>query len=138
MPPPTRISMLPSPSLSETESQARTENSGRLPAAGAQSSLLPDSTAPGIALSCGAEHEANPATDDWWDARRPAVVPFLPWPSEQPQDCTAPQLVFCTARPEALKPAKPGPHKPEPSRALDRASSGPGLGLEIFQALPGP
>ncbi|KAJ7723865.1 hypothetical protein B0H14DRAFT_3621871 [Mycena olivaceomarginata] len=91
MPPPTRMSMLPSPSPSETESQARTENSGRLPTAGAQSSLLPDSTAPGIALSCGAEHEADPATDDWWDARRPAVVPFLPWPSEQPQDRTAPQ-----------------------------------------------
>ncbi|KAJ7834554.1 hypothetical protein B0H14DRAFT_3461987 [Mycena olivaceomarginata] len=86
-----------------TEFQALTDDSPHLPAAGAQSRLrrhpavavharlLPDGTAPGILLSCGVEHEADPATDDWWDARRPAVVPFLPWPSEQPQDRTVPQ-----------------------------------------------
>ncbi|KAJ7451280.1 hypothetical protein B0H11DRAFT_2076371 [Mycena galericulata] len=79
MPPQTTMTMLPSPSLLETESQAQTDGSTHL------------LTAPGIALSCGAEHEADPATDDWWDARRPAVVPFLPWPSEQPQDRTEPQ-----------------------------------------------
>ncbi|KAJ7245284.1 hypothetical protein C8J57DRAFT_1679834 [Mycena rebaudengoi] len=84
--------MLPSPSPSETES---TDDSTHLllrrPAVAVHARLLPDSTAPGIALSCGAEHEADPATDDWWDARRPAVVPSLPRQPEQPQDRTAPQ-----------------------------------------------
>ncbi|KAJ7752220.1 hypothetical protein DFH07DRAFT_522945 [Mycena maculata] len=96
MPPQTTMPMPPSPSPSETESQAQTDDSTHLllrrrPAVPVHARLLPDSTAPGIALSCGAEHEADPATDDWWDVRRPAVVPFLPWPSEQPQDRTAPQ-----------------------------------------------
>ncbi|KAJ7452954.1 hypothetical protein B0H11DRAFT_2201077 [Mycena galericulata] len=79
MPPQTTMTMLPSPSPSETEFQTQINDSTHL------------LTAPGIALSCGAEHDADPATDDWWDARRPAVVPFLPWPSEQPQDRTEPR-----------------------------------------------
>ncbi|KAJ7348522.1 hypothetical protein DFH08DRAFT_1000436 [Mycena albidolilacea] len=101
MPPQTTVPMLPSSSPSETESQAQTDDSTHLllrhrpPAVAAHARLLPDSTAPGITLSCGAEHEIDPATDDWWDARRPAVVPYLPWPSEQPQDRTSPQRPPC-------------------------------------------
>ncbi|KAJ7268287.1 hypothetical protein C8J57DRAFT_1324828, partial [Mycena rebaudengoi] len=90
MPPQTTMPMLPSPSPSETEPQAQTDDSAHLllrrPTVAVHARLLPDSTALGIALSCGVEHEADPATDDWC-----AVVPFLPWPSEQPQDRTAPE-----------------------------------------------
>ncbi|KAJ6457932.1 hypothetical protein C8R45DRAFT_1081751 [Mycena sanguinolenta] len=95
MPPPTVMPMLLSPSASETESEPETEDSVLLLAAGAQSRLrrrpavavharlLPDNTAPGTALLCGAEHEQDPAEDDWWDAQRPAAVPFLPLPFDQ-------------------------------------------------------
>ncbi|KAF7351643.1 hypothetical protein MSAN_01596900 [Mycena sanguinolenta] len=93
--------MLLSPSGSETESEPETEDSVLLLAAGAQSRLrrrpavavharlLPDNSAPGTALLCGSEHDPDPAEDDWWDARRPAAVPFLPLPFDQER--TSPQ-----------------------------------------------
>ncbi|KAF8144230.1 hypothetical protein K438DRAFT_587588 [Mycena galopus ATCC 62051] len=95
MPPPPVMPMLLSPSLSETESEPETDDSVLLLAAGAQSRLrrrpavavharlLPDSSAPGRTLSCGAQLEVDPALDDWWDARRPASVPFLPLPFDR-------------------------------------------------------
>ncbi|KAF7359801.1 hypothetical protein MVEN_00705300 [Mycena venus] len=80
--------MLLSPSPSETESEPETDDPTLLLAAGTQSRLrrrpavavharlLPDSSAPGTAISCGSERDA----DDWWDARTAACVPFLPLP----------------------------------------------------------
>ncbi|KAJ7077706.1 hypothetical protein C8R44DRAFT_755095 [Mycena epipterygia] len=47
-------------------------------------------------------------------------------------------LVMPRAQPEALEPAGPSPVRPEPSRVRCRASAGPGLGLENFQAQAGP
>ncbi|KAJ7810717.1 hypothetical protein B0H14DRAFT_2862489 [Mycena olivaceomarginata] len=93
MPPPPIMPMLLSPSPSETESE--TDDPTLLLAAGTQSRLrrrpavavharlLPDSSAPGTAIFCGAEHHTDPATDDWWDARRPALIPFLPLPLDE-------------------------------------------------------
>ncbi|KAJ7260490.1 hypothetical protein B0H12DRAFT_374989 [Mycena haematopus] len=95
MPPPTAMPMLLPPSPSETESEPETDDSVLLLAAGSQSRLrrrpavavharlLPDSSAPGTPLFCGSQHEPDPAADDWWDARRPAVVPFLPLPLDE-------------------------------------------------------
>ena len=42
------------------------------------------------------------------------------------------------AGPKALKPARPGPTKPEPDRALYRASEGSGPGLTSGPAQPSP
>ncbi|KAJ7028987.1 hypothetical protein C8F04DRAFT_47567 [Mycena alexandri] len=94
MPPPPGMPMLLSPSASSTESDADTDvdDPTLLIAAGTQSrlrrrpavavharQLLPDTSAPGTVLFCGAERYAvDPAADDWWDARRPAVPQFLP------------------------------------------------------------
>lgn len=99
--------MLLSPSPSETDSEPETDDPTLLLAAGAQSRLrrrpavavharlLPDSSALGTALSCGSEHDADPATS-WWDAQRPAIVPFLPLPVDGD---TTPQSSSLAPRP---------------------------------------
>ncbi|KAJ7142865.1 hypothetical protein C8R44DRAFT_924576 [Mycena epipterygia] len=65
-------------------------------------------SAPPTALICGAapkdEAPANPADDDWWDARRPAQIPFLP----QPLD-----------------------NEPPPSRARPRGAGSTGCGAPV-------
>ncbi|KAJ7199366.1 hypothetical protein GGX14DRAFT_545068 [Mycena pura] len=51
---------------------------------------------PSTALVCGAERApADPASDTWWDARRPAIVPSLP----SPLDGAAPVAIAIPARP---------------------------------------
>ncbi|KAJ6473069.1 hypothetical protein C8R45DRAFT_936104 [Mycena sanguinolenta] len=54
------------------------------------------------------------------------------------QNCEWDCIVMSRARPEALKPAKPGPFRPGQARPDCRACAGSGLGLEDFQARPGP
>ncbi|KAJ7741676.1 hypothetical protein B0H16DRAFT_1728456 [Mycena metata] len=102
MPPPPGMPMLLSPSASSTESDdadTDVDDPTLLLAAGTQSrlrrrpavavharQLLPDTSAPGTALFCGAERcVADPAADDWWDARRPAVPQILPDDGAPPQ-----------------------------------------------------
>ncbi|KAJ6472839.1 hypothetical protein C8R47DRAFT_720438 [Mycena vitilis] len=108
--PPAIMPMLLSPSPSETDSEGEGEDSTLLLAAGTHSRLrrrpavavharlLPDSRAPGTVLWCGAPQTQtpDPAVDGWWDARRPAAVPFLPLPLDDDDDA-APQSTSARA-----------------------------------------
>ncbi|KAJ7479371.1 hypothetical protein B0H11DRAFT_1274780 [Mycena galericulata] len=88
-PNPNPMPALRSPSPSDSEGEDPT----LLLAAGTQSRLRrrpavavhvrPDQdSVPPVALFCGAEQQEELPTeeDDWWDAHRPAQIPFLPMP----------------------------------------------------------